>query len=87
MKGAVQQATQATPVTQPMTFPVLDIDDFLALFQKSETKPWSALHGQVVSPNNRMQRGGRDRVSHNIFMRARVREALCPRADARRWAT
>jgi hypothetical protein len=48
-----------------------------------------------VSPNNRMQRGGMDKVlrrgldssPRKIFMRARVREALCPRADAGRWAT
>jgi hypothetical protein len=43
-------------------------------------------------PNNRMQRGVRDKVLRRgqdgslrkIFMRARVREALCPRADAER---
>jgi hypothetical protein len=47
------------------------------------------------SPNNRMQRGGLDKVlrrgldssPRKIFMRARVREALCPRADAGRSAT
>lgn len=46
-------------------------------------------------PNNRMQRcvgdkvlgRGRDTVSPKTVMRARVREALCTRADAGRWAT
>ena len=45
--------------------------------------------------NNRMQRcvmdkvprRGRDSSERKIFMRARVREALCSRADAGRYAT
>jgi hypothetical protein len=47
------------------------------------------------SPNNRMQRGGMDKVlrrgldgsPRKIFTSSRVREALCPRADAGRYAT
>jgi hypothetical protein len=46
----------------------------------------------IAPPNNRMQRGGMDKVlrrgrdnsPRKIFMRARVRETLCPRADAGR---
>jgi hypothetical protein len=48
-----------------------------------------------VTHNNRMQRGvthkvprrGRDRLARKTVMRARVREALCTRADAERWAS
>jgi hypothetical protein len=49
----------------------------------------------IAPPNNRMQRGGMDKVLRRgrdssvrkIFTSARVREALCQRADAGRWAS
>jgi hypothetical protein len=48
-----------------------------------------------MSANNRMQRGGTDKVLRRGRVSSvvaqvtstRVREALCPRADAGRWAT
>jgi hypothetical protein len=51
---------------------------------------YSCEYIQLMSPNNRMQRGGMDKVlrrgqdsiARKIFTSARVREALCPRADA-----
>jgi hypothetical protein len=49
----------------------------------------------MLTPNNRMERGvthkvprrGRDRVPPKIFMRARVREALCCARSCERWAS
>jgi hypothetical protein len=53
------------------------------------------IESRVVSPNNRMQRGvthkvprrGRDTVPPNRVRRARVRDTLCSRADAGRYAS
>jgi hypothetical protein len=92
--GAAQQAIQAMPVIQPIALPVLDIDDVLTLPQMSEAKPWSTLHGQVVSPNKPMQRAGTDKVLgrgrlnvvHEQVCRARVLSCLRAVADGCRYA-
>jgi hypothetical protein len=65
-------------VIQAIVVPVLDTDHLLAILQRSEAKPWSALHGQVVTPNKSMQRAGTHKVlgrGRSPYLHSQVRRA------------